>query len=172
LAREAVEPGSPGLHAIAGRWPQTIAADGTLDRSALAAIVFADDAARAELNAIVHPLVRELALARECDANGRLVIREAPLLFEAGFYRECDANVLVAAPPEVRIARVERRSGLARAEIERRIAAQIAPEAARLLADFTIDNDGDLERLRLRTEQVYRELESRRPRRNSGRSPE
>ena len=172
MARDAVAPGTPGLHAIAARWPEAIAADGSLDRSRLAAIVFGDDAARAELNAIVHPLVRELALARECDANGRLVVREAPLLFEAGFYRECDANVLVVAPRELRIARVERRSGLAPAEIERRIAAQIAPDAARLLADFTIENDGDLERLRLRTEQVYRELESRRPRRNSRRPPE
>jgi dephospho-CoA kinase len=165
-------PGTPGLREIARRWPETIAPDGHLDRAALAAIVFADAAARGELNAIVHPLVRDLALERERAAGERLVVREAPLLFEAGFYRECDANVLVAAPLELRIARVERRSGLSRAEIERRIAAQIEPGAARQLADFTIENDGDLDRLRLRTEQVYRALASRRPSRNSGHSPE
>jgi dephospho-CoA kinase len=158
LAREAVAAGSEGLRAIAARWPESVAG-GTLDRAALARIVFDDAAARAELNAIVHPLVRRLALEREARAAaGQLVIREAPLLFEGDFYKSCDANVLVVAPPEVRIARAMARSGLSRADVERRIAAQIAPERARELADYTLENDGTLEELRAKATELYHKL--------------
>ena len=155
LAREAVAAGSEGLRAIAARWPATVAG-GALDRGALARIVFDDASARAELNAIVHPLVRRLALEREARAAaGQLVIREAPLLFEGDFYKSCDANVLVIAPPELRITRAMARSGLSRDDVERRIAAQIAPERARELADYTLENDGTLEELRAKATQLY-----------------
>lgn len=158
LAREAVAAGSEGLRAIAVRWPESVAG-GTLDRAALARIVFDDPLARAELNAIVHPLVRRLALEREAQAApGQLVIREAPLLFEGDFYKSCDANVLVIAPPELRIARAMARSGLSRAEVERRIAAQIAPERARELADYTLENDGSLEELRAKATELFHKL--------------
>ncbi len=163
LAREALAEGSPGLDAVARRWPQAVP-DGRLDRAALARIVFHDPSARAELNALVHPIVRRLGEAREALAGpGQFVVHDVPLLFEGGFYRRCDANVLVTAPLELRIARAMERSGLSRAEVERRIAAQIAPERARELADFTIDNDGTLEQLQLRTNAVYEQLLARAP---------
>jgi dephospho-CoA kinase len=158
LAREAVAADSEGLRAIAARWPATVAG-GALDRAALARIVFGDAGARAELNATVHPLVRRLALEREGQAApGQLVIREAPLLFEGDFYKSCSANVLVVAPLEVRIARAMTRSGLSRDEVERRIAAQIAPERARDIADYTLENDGTLEELRAKATELYHKL--------------
>lgn len=158
LAREAVAPGSEGLRATAARWPETVAG-GVLDRAALARIVFDDPLARAELNAIVHPLVRRMALEREAQAApGQLVIREAPLLFEGDFYKSCDANVLVVAPLELRIARAMARSGLSRGEVERRIAAQIAPDRARQLADYTLENAGTLEELRAKATELYQKL--------------
>ena len=86
------------------------------------------------------------------------MIREAPLLFEGDFYKSCDANVLVIAPPELRIARAMARSGLSRAEVERRIAAQIAPERARELADYTLENDGSLEELRAKATELFHKL--------------
>jgi dephospho-CoA kinase len=158
LAREAVAPGSEGLRSIAARWPETVAG-GVLDRAALARIVFDDAAARAELNAIVHPLVRRLALEREARAaGGQLVIREAPLLFEGDFYKSCDANVLVVAPLELRIARAMARSCLSRDEVERRIAAQITPERARELADYTLENAGTLGELRTKATELFPKL--------------
>lgn len=155
LAREVVAPGSEGLRAIAARWPQALAADGTLDRAALAAIVFDDDAARAELNAITHPRVRARAAEIERDAPDGLVVHVIPLLFEGDYWRSCDATVVVIAPPDVRVARVIARDTAERAAVEKRMAAQIDPEQARRRADYVIENDGDLDDLRERSNRVY-----------------
>ena len=161
MARRAVEPGSEGLAAIALRWPRVLRSDGTLDRAALAAAAFADPRELAELNAIVHPLVRRLGEEREAAAAAdQIVVHEVPLLFETGFYRRCRANVLVVAPLEARVARVMARSGLGRAEVERRMRAQIDPEHARELADYAIENGGTLAELRARAAGVYRALET------------
>jgi dephospho-CoA kinase len=159
LAREAVAPGSEGLREIAATWPQAIGADGALDRPALAQIVFADDAARERLNAIVHPRVRELGAQREADAPDGLVVHVVPLLFEGEFWRSCEKIVVVVAPDDVRIARVIARDAVERAAVERRIAAQIAPAFARARADYTIENDGDLALLRERSVRVYQDLQ-------------
>jgi dephospho-CoA kinase len=159
LARDAVAPGTPGLAEIRRRWPGAIGAGGTLDRKALAAIVFNDERERDALNAIVHPAVRAAAAVREAAVEpDRIVIHEVPLLFESGRMPAFQATVLVVAPVEERIARVGRRSAMPRAEVERRMAAQIAPDEARRLATFTIENDGDLAALQARIERVYESL--------------
>jgi dephospho-CoA kinase len=156
LAREAVAPGSEGLRRIGARWPQVLAPDHTLDRAALAAVIFDDGAARDEVNAIVHPIVRERAAEIEAAAApDRIVVHEVPLLFETGFYKECDANVLVVADRERRVARVMERSGLSRDEILARMATQIDPLEARRLATYTIDNDGTLDLLRSTAVRVW-----------------
>ena len=155
LAREAVAPGSDGLREIAARWPQTIGAGGALDRSAMASIVFADDAARAQLNAITHPRVRARAEELEREAPDGLVVHVIPLLFEGDFWRSCDRTALVVAPAEVRIARVVARDAAERTAVEQRMAAQIDPALARARADYVVENDGDLDVLRERSLQVY-----------------
>jgi dephospho-CoA kinase len=156
LAREAVAPGSPGLAAIAARWPGVIAAGGELDRAALARIVFADDDERMRLNAIVHPRVRELAFQRE-DAlpAGSVAVHVVPLLFESDSWRTYDATVLVTAPDELRLARVVERDAVDAQGVVQRMHAQIAPAAARELATYVIENDGDRDALRERAERVY-----------------
>ena len=156
LARGAVEPGSPGLRAIATRWPSVISADGSLDRAALARVVFDDDDERARLNAIVHPRVRALAEQIEADAvDGTIAVHMIPLLFEGDYWRTCDATVLVTAPDETRIERVIGRDAGDRRSVRQRMSAQIDPEEARGLATYVIENDGDLATLRERAEGVY-----------------
>lgn len=159
LAREAVAPGTRGYNEIALRWPQVIAADGTLDRAALARIVFADDEERAVLQGIVHPRVRALARARDAAAPaGSLLVHVVPLLFEGEYWRTVDATVVVIAPIEARIARVIARDGLDRESILERMRAQIDPAEARRRATYTIDNDADLATLRARANDVYDRL--------------
>jgi dephospho-CoA kinase len=156
LAREAVAPGSRGLAEIASRWPAAIAADGALDRPALARIVFSNDAERAVLNGIIHPRVRALARAREADApNGTPAVHVVPLLFEGEYWRACDATVVVIAPDEARIARVMQRDGIERESVLQRMRAQIDPAEARRRATYAIDNDADLATLRERANAVY-----------------
>ncbi len=155
LAREVVAPGSDGLREIASLWPQTIAPDGSLDRAAMAAIVFADDAARERLNAITHPRVRARAGLLEVGAPDGLVVHVIPLLFEGEAWRGCDKTVVVIAPEAVRVARVVARDRTGREAVERRIAAQIDPALARRRADYVIENDGDLAGLRAASGLVY-----------------
>jgi len=158
LAREVVAPGSAGLREIGALWPSAIGADGALDRAALAAVVFADDAARARLNAITHPRVRARAAELERAAPDGLVVHVVPLLFEGDFWRGCDKTVVVFAPAEARIARVVARDATDAEAVERRMAAQIDPVLARARADYVIENDGDLGDLRERTAQVHAAL--------------
>ena len=158
LAREVVAPGSGGLREISALWPAAIGAGGALDRPALAAIVFADDAARAQLNAITHPRVRARAAELERDAPGGLVVHVVPLLFEGDFWRSRDKTVVVFAPAEARVARVVARDATEPAAVERRMAAQIDPAIARARADYVIENGGDLRDLRERSAQVHAAL--------------
>jgi dephospho-CoA kinase len=155
LARDVVAPDSEGLREIAGRWPDAIGPDGKLDRAALAAIVFADEDARRALNAITHPRVRALAARRETEAPDGIVVHVVPLLFEGDFWRTCERTVVVFAPREARIARVVARDDARRADVERRMAAQIDPDEARRRADYVVENDGDLAQLRARSARLY-----------------
>jgi dephospho-CoA kinase len=165
LAREAVAPGSEGLRRIAERWPRAIAADGSLDRGTLAAIVFADADARRELNAIVHPVVRALAARRDASAGAdQIVVQDVPLLFESGLDETCDATVLVIADERARIARTMARSDLSQAEVQRRMRAQIDPAQAQSRATFTIRNDGSFDDLRAEARRVWEALNAMRAR--------
>ncbi|TAM62390.1 dephospho-CoA kinase [bacterium] len=159
LAREAVAPGSKALASIARRWPQALAVDGTLDRTALAAVVFADPQARAELNALLHPRIRELALAQAARATpGEIVVFVVPLLFESDFWKMCDKTVAVIAPLEARLRRIVERDGASLEQARARMAAQIEPALARSRADYVVENDGTLEDLRARVEVLWRLL--------------
>jgi dephospho-CoA kinase len=156
LARDAVAPGSDGLAEIASRWPAAIAADGSLDRAALARIVFGNDAERAALNSIVHPRVRALAQAQEAEAaDGTPVVHVVPLLFEGEYWRSCAVTVVVIAPDDARIARVMQRDGIDRKSVLQRMRAQIDPAEARRRATYAIDNDADLATLRKRANDIY-----------------
>lgn len=165
LAREALAPESAGLARVRERWPQVVSPAGVLDRAALGGIVFRDATSLEALNGIVHPFVRARSDELERGAGPeQIVVHDVPLLFEAGFYRACDANVVVVADLATRVARLIARGGLDPEEIERRMRAQIDPERARELADYTLLNDGTLRELHLATREVFDDLRGRRPR--------
>jgi dephospho-CoA kinase len=164
IAREVVEPGTPGLDAVVAEFGDAVLApDGALDRAALAAIVFADPARRQALEAIVHPLVgarsAELLAAAAPDA---VVVYDVPLLAESvGTARErtgeFDAVVVVEAPPETRVRRLVDR-GLTADDARARIAAQATDEQRRAIADHVLVNDGDLDALRAAVDALWANL--------------
>jgi dephospho-CoA kinase len=161
LAREVVAPGTPGLEAIRTRWPLVIARDGSLDRGALRAIVFADPAARAALDAIVHPHVNSLFQRGVEDARrrgDRFVVYDVPLLFEANLTDVVDVTVLVDAPVSERRARLMRDRALSAAEADAMIASQMPAAQKRERADFVIENDADLRTLRTRVNALWESL--------------
>ena len=149
LAREAVEPGSPGLEAIGERFGrEVIAPDGTLDRPALAAIVFADPAALTDLNAITHPAIWQLAAAREAQAGPEaIVVHDNPLLVEMGAAQHCDVVVVVDVPEDVQVARLVSSRGMSEDEARARIAAQASRQQRTGAADLVIDNTGPMDEL-------------------------
>jgi dephospho-CoA kinase len=145
IAREVVQPGSPGLAAVVAEFGEgVLGADGSLDRPALAAVVFADPDARARLDAIVHPLVRrraaEIVAAAPQDA---VVVNDVPLLVETGQAASYDLVLVIEADLETRVARLVRR-GLTEDDARARIAAQATDEQRRAVADVVLDNSGTL----------------------------
>ncbi|MCU1437773.1 MAG: dephospho-CoA kinase [Naasia sp.] len=150
LSRDAVAPGSPGLRAVYREFGDgVLTADGSLDRPALGAIVFADGDARERLNAIVHPEVSRLshaafaaAIAADPDA---VVVYDVPLLVEAGRADEFDSVVVVHAPAEERIRRMVQLRGMAAEEAERRVRAQASDQERLAIADHVIDASRTLE---------------------------
>ena len=152
LAREVVEPGTPGLAAIVDAFgPGILTQDGRLDRPALGAIVFADPNALQRLNAITHPAVwsraRELfAETAKADPNS-VVVYDVPLLVEgaAGRPMSFDLVVVVEAPEDVRVERMVEHRGMSRADALARVRSQATDAARRAAADVVIDNSGSRE---------------------------
>jgi len=149
LAREVVAPGSPGLAAVRAAFgEEVIGADGSLDRARLRARIFADASDRARLEGLLHPRIRELARARVAAARGPYVLLVVPLLLEREGYRDLIDRVLVVdAPEEAQLARVEARDGCSRAEAERILAAQLGRRERLARADDVLTNDGPREAL-------------------------
>jgi dephospho-CoA kinase len=164
LAREAVAPGTSGHEAVVERFgANVLAPGGELDREALAAIVFADPAARRDLEAIVHPEVRRL-FADGCEAyrdRDAVVVFSAPLLVETGMHTAFDVLVLVAAPVETQIERLLRDRGMSEEQARARIAAQAPLDEKAAAADVIVHNDGTLESLEQHVERVWSDLRDR-----------
>jgi dephospho-CoA kinase len=162
LARQVVEPGTPGLaDVVAAFGPQVLADDGTLDRAALAGMVFAApdaDAARRRLEEIIHPLVRAefRRIVREAT-RGSVVVNDIPILRSAAQAAEFDTVMVVVAEEPVRVARLMER-GLTEADARARIAAQISDDERVALADHVIHNDGDETTLRRQVARLWEEL--------------
>ncbi|MFG2569735.1 dephospho-CoA kinase [Streptomyces sp. NPDC048567] len=163
IAREVVEPGTPGLAAVAEEFgPGVLAPDGTLDRPALGAIVFADPDRLAALNAIVHPLVRDRSAELEKAAGpDSVVVHDVPLLTENGLAPLYDLVIVVDAAPETQLDRLVRLRGTTEADARARMAAQATREQRRAVADLVIDNDGPVEELVARVREVWAELSRR-----------
>lgn len=164
LAREVVEPGTPGLADVAARFPGVVGPDGRLDRVKLGARVFADAGERAALNAIIHPRVREAFLEKvqALEAKGvPRVIYDVPLLIEAGMHGWMEGVAVVWVPRDVQKARLMARDGLDEAAAEARLAAQLPLDSKRAHATWVIDNSGDLASTRAQVESVWRAMLAR-----------
>jgi dephospho-CoA kinase len=165
VVRELQRPGTPVYHRIVERFgPDIVDTHGELDRPALRRLILADAAARADLNAIVHPAVRaqrEGLVAAARAGGARIVVADIPLLFEASDPAEYDAVVLVDAPTPLRRQRLVTMRGLPPEDADRLIAAQMPSEGKRRRSDFVIDNDGDRTQLERRARDVWLALEAR-----------
>ncbi|WP_022880772.1 dephospho-CoA kinase [Gryllotalpicola ginsengisoli] len=165
LAREVVEPGQPALARIADEFGAgVLRPDGSLDRAALGAVVFADDQARLKLNAITHPAVwrraTELFAAAEAADPDAIVVYDVPLLVEASGERPLrfDRVVVVNTRREERLRRLMEERGMSRADAEARLGAQ-ATDAERLaVADVVLDNDGSKEELLAAVDELWTSL--------------
>lgn len=160
LAREVVAPGTPGLAAIAERFGQDVLRpDGSLDRPALGAIVFADAGARADLEALTHPRIRaradELRAAASPDA---VVIDVIPLLVEAGLAGRFDEVVVVDVPSQVQVERLRARDGFTHDEAMARLAAQASRGERLAVADHVVDNTGDRAGLAASVDRLWERL--------------
>lgn len=165
IAREVVEPGTDGLAELVREFGSNVLGpDGRLDRAALGKRVFEDPEARKRLEAILHPRIAQASMARfaELARDGHpYAIYEAALLVENGSYRMMNALVVVTASEATQLARVRARDGLDEAAARARIAAQLPLADKVRVADYVIENDGDLERTRERTLEVHRALLAR-----------
>src|SRR5262245_1181334 len=164
LAREVVEPGTPGHAAVIERFgANVLAPGGELDREALASIVFADPAARRDLEEIVHPEVRR-RFAEDSEAyrdTDRVVVFSAPLLVETGMHTAFEVLVVMEARPVTQIERLMRERGMSEEAVRSRIAAQASPEARAEVADVLVDNGGSLEELEAQVGRLWDELSAR-----------
>ena len=151
VAREVVAPGGPAYQAMLDRFgPGILADDGTIDRPSVAEMVFKDPPALADLNAITHPAIGIEMLERRnaLEGTGSVVVLAIPLLKAA--HRETvglDAVVVVDCPVEVALQRLVDQRGMARADAEARIAAQISRDERVAEADYVVDNSSTLEHL-------------------------
>lgn len=166
IAREVVEPGTPALERIRQEFGDSvIAADGSLDRAALGAIVFANEGKRSILNSITHPAILELSQRRFAEAAAAdpdaIVVYDVPLLTEARGRAEFDLVIVVSAPEDVRIERMISLRGMSRTEAENRIRSQAPESERRALADILIESGGTLDETLAQADEVWQQLRQR-----------
>jgi len=161
LARLAVAPGSPGLAAVVQRFGASmLREDGTLDRAALARIVFADRTARTDLEAIVHPDVyrRIREWFAQMPHGTAAAIADIPLLFETGHEHDFDAVVVAACSPDEQLRRLVTRDGLSESDARARLAAQSPIEEKVRRADYVINTGEGFEKTDAEVDVVFRRL--------------
>ncbi|MBP2702255.1 dephospho-CoA kinase [Microbispora sp. RL4-1S] len=165
IAREVVEPGTPGLAEIVTAFGDgVLRPDGRLDRETLGSIVFADPERRETLNAIVHPKVGARAAELERSApRDAVVVHDVPLLAENGLAPRYDLVIVVDAPGEVRVRRLTESRGMTERDARARIAAQASREDRLRIADIVIANEGSIGDLDARVGEVWETLLSRLP---------
>lgn len=159
LAREVVEPGTPGLAAVVERFGPEVLDGDRLDRTRLGTLVFADAAARRDLERIIHPAVRaraaELERAAPPDA---VVVHVIPLLVETGQQDDFDRVVVVDADPDTQLARLRSRDGMSEEAARARLAAQASGEERRMAADIVLSNRGSVSDLHAQIGRLWAEL--------------
>lgn len=164
LARTAVEPGSPGHRAVVERFgANVLAPGGEIDRDALASLVFADAAARRDLEEIVHPEVRRLfgeAVEGYVETE-RIVVFSAPLLVETGMHTAFEVLVVISTSVATQVERLLRERAMSEDAARARIAAQAPIEDKAAVADVLIDNEGSREDLERQVDRLWDDLTAR-----------
>lgn len=164
LSREVVEPGRDAWKAIVDTFgAEVLRPDQTLDRQKLRAVIFNNSTARKKLESIIHPRVRALAeerISQHAAAGYEIVVYEVPLLFEGNLHKWLRPVVLVACDTDVQRQRLQKRDRLEPEEAQKHIDAQMSLEEKRRLADYVIENDGDLESLERQVEAVLKRIKT------------
>ena len=159
LARIAIERGSAGFDEVVTRFGESVLRNGDIDRKALGEIIFKDKSAKADLEAIVHPRVRELFLEVVAELEAyEILIYEIPLLVETKAAGNFDFIITVEADLELRKNRLLKR-GMFISEIESRIAAQASPAEREAVATYVIENNADEDQLLRKVENLWEELQ-------------
>lgn len=160
LAREVVQPGTPGLAAVQQTFGDSVISNGALDRTALGQIVFSNTDKRKQLEAIVHPLVKQLAAKRIAELpDDSIVIYNVPLLVEAAVELDFNKVVTVEAPAEKQIYRLVSIRKMDRTEAERRVAAQASPVERANAADVILNSNQDLHLLLKDARKLWQQIE-------------
>jgi dephospho-CoA kinase len=167
VAREVVEPGTPGLKAVTEEFGRAILkSDGSLDRTKLGEIVFADEARRQKLNSILHPFIiakqDEIMSQWEREMPHAIAVVDAALMIESGGYKRFEKLIVVHCRPEIQLERLMTRDGLSQADAERRTRAQMPQEEKKKHADYLIDTSDGFEKTRRQVESVWGQLQSAR----------
>ena len=163
IARDVVKFGTPGLQMIVENFSESVLqADGTLNRTKLGAIVFADKSKRLLLNSIVHPLVFEAQNARlrdrETEDPEGIAIVDAALMIESGGYKRFNKLIVVWCEPDIQLRRLISRDGLSEADARQRIVSQMPQDEKKSYADFLIDTSKGWEDTRLQVVRIYEKL--------------
>jgi len=166
VAHSVMEPGRPAYHDIVSEFGKgVLAADNSIDRQKLGAIVFSDEARRKRLNEIVHPRVIEEQNRLLADAEAKhpegIAIIDAALMIESGGYKRFDKLIVVHCDRETQIERLMRRNHITKEDAERRVAAQMSSEEKLKYADYEIDTTGTFDQTRQRVVEVLSELHRR-----------
>jgi dephospho-CoA kinase len=164
LAHRVIAPGAPGHEKVIERFgPNVLAPGGDVDRETLASIVFADPAARRDLEAIVHPEVRRM-FAEEAERyrdTDKVVVLSAPLIVETGIYPLFEVLIVVSTRIDTQVQRLVRERGMLEEDVRARIAAQLPLEAEAEVADVIVDNEGTLDELEGQVDRVWEDLQAR-----------
>jgi len=164
IAREVVTAGQPALNAIAEHFgDEVINVDGSLNRAALRARIFAKPEEREWLETLLHPLIRQIAFHRAANAVSAVAVLVVPLLFESGHYNQTNLNLVVDVPVETQRQRVLARDGVDPQQVEQILNAQMSREQRLEKADRVIDNSGTLEQLYSQVDALYAELTAQLP---------
>jgi dephospho-CoA kinase len=157
IAREVVNPGQPALEAIRKAFGAgVIAADGTLDRSAMRAIVFGDDEARRKLEGILHPRIREVTIDKAATAGGVYQVIVVPLLVESSLREFVDRILVVDCDEDTQVARLLDRDAETEEQARSMLAAQSTRDERLAIADDVIENEGSIENTRKQVLALHR----------------
>lgn len=165
IAREVVKPGAEGLKLITSEFGNDILhADGHLNRSKLGNIIFNDQAKRFKLDSIMFPLIYNESRKIFSDLEAKkhsYIVYDAPLLIEAGSHKAMDFVIVVIAPPEVQVARIQKRNGLTEADARARVNSQWTNEMRVAEADYVIENTGSLDDLGEKTQKTWDDIRNK-----------